>query len=222
MRCSHFVKIRFMAVMALIWIGTIPLPLQAFDARVEEIINDPTVHYRKAFQVDTTPEIWNRVLDNLYLMGRLWGVYRFSPAYEVTRTDSDLLVVDPTGIVGRVRQVGRTDHSRSFYGQGQFNHWMLPSFFSADGVIIFEWTLDQDGLSSEARIYMRGNNWISRAVMKLISGTLKYYINHRFTSNLEDTKTIIRDISVEPDKIRRGLKGPLRDDFDRAFPPARI
>jgi hypothetical protein len=96
-------KIRSLTIAVLILLGTTPVSLQAYDARVEEIIGNPTVIYQKAFGVDTTPEIWNRVLDNLYLMGRLWGIYRFQPAYRVTRTDSGLHVVDPTGIIGDVR-----------------------------------------------------------------------------------------------------------------------
>ena len=102
----HYGKIRSLTIAVLVWLGTIPVPLQAYDARVEEIISNPTVSYQKTFDVDATPEIWNRVLDNLYLMGRLWGIYRFQPAYQVTRTDSGLYVVDPTGIIGDVRQVG--------------------------------------------------------------------------------------------------------------------
>jgi len=216
---KHCNTSRFLIIAAVVWLGAISTPLHAYEARVEEIINNPTVYYQKAFTVDANPEIWNRVLDNLYVMGRLWRVYRFPPAYQVTQTDLGLHVIDPTGIIGDVRQVGQTDYSRCFYGHGQFNHWALPSFFNADGVILFEWTMEQNRLVGEVKISMRGNNWISRAAMRLISGTLKYYIDNRFMHNLEDTKKIIRDIAVEPDNVRKGLTGSLRDDFDRAFPP---
>ena len=206
-----------MTIAALVLLAT-TVPLRAYDDHVEEIIRNPTVIYQKTFEVDTTPEIWNRVLDNLYLMGRLWGIYRFQPAYQVTRTDSGLHVVDPTGIVGDVRQVGRSDLSRYFYGRGKFNHWAVPSFFTADGVILFECTTEGNRLRGEIKIFMLGNNWLSRVAMKLFSGTLVRHSDNRFTNNMDDMKKIIRDIADEPDKVRNGLTGPLRDDFNKAFP----
>ena len=214
----HYGKIRSLTLAALVLLGTTPVPLRAYDARVEEIISNPTVSYQKAFDVDATPEIWNRVLDNLYLMGRLWEIYRFQPAYQVTRTDSGLHVVDPTGIIGDVRQVGRSDLSRCFYGRGEFNHWAVPSFFTADGVIMFECTTERNRILGEVKIFMLGNNWLSRVAMKLFSGTLIRHIDNRFMNNMDDMKKIIRDIADEPDKVRNGLAGPLRDDFDKTFP----
>jgi hypothetical protein len=210
-------KIRSLTVAALVLLLTIPVPLRAYDARIEEIISNPTVSYQKAIDVDTTPEIWNRVLDNPYLVGQLWEIYRFQPAYQVTRTDSGLHVVDPTGIIGDVRQVGRTDLSRCFCGRGEFNHWAVPSFFTADGVILFEWTAERNRIQGKVKIFMLGNNWLSRVAMKLFSGALVSHIDNRFINNLEDMKKIIRDIADEPDKVRNGLAGPLRDDFDQIF-----
>jgi hypothetical protein len=207
-----------MTIAALVLLGTTPVPIQAYDVHVEEIIRNPTVIYQKAFGVDTTPEIWNRVLDNLYLIGRLWGIYRFQPAYQVTRTDSGLHVVDPTGIIGDIQQVGRSDLFRCFYGRGEFNHWAVPSFFTADGVIMFECTTERNRILGEVKIFMLGNNWLSRVAMKLFSGTLIRHIDNRFMNNMDDMKKIIRDIADEPDKVRNGLAGPLRDDFDKTFP----
>ena len=207
------------AVAALLLVGAIPVYPQGHDAQVDEIIRNPTVVYQKAFDVDTTLELWNRVLDNLYLMGRLWEVYRFQPAYRVTRTESGLHVVDPTGIVGNVRQVARSHLSRRFLGRGSFNHWAVPSFCAADGVILFDCTADQDRLRGEVKIFMQGENWLSRFAMQLFSGVLSRRIDNRFANNMADTKKIIADIAGDPDKVRNSLTGSLRDDFDRAFPP---
>ena len=65
---------------------------------------------------------------------------------------------------------------------------------------------------------MLGNNWLSSVAMKLFSGTLIRHIDNRFMNNMDDMKKIIRDIADEPDKVRNGLAGPLRDDFDKTFP----
>jgi hypothetical protein len=41
-------------------------------------------------------------------------------------------------------------------------------------------------------------------------------------NNMEDMKKIIRDIADEPDKVRKGLADPLRDDFNKEFPVTEI
>jgi hypothetical protein len=48
------------------------------------------------------------------------------------------------------------------------------------------------------------------------------HIANRFMHSPEDMKKIIRDIDDEPDKVRNGLAGPLRDDFNKAFPITEI
>ncbi|MHB8908039.1 MAG: hypothetical protein ACYDAA_04085 [Syntrophales bacterium] len=53
-------------------------------------------------------------------------------------------------------------------------------------------------------------------------GILLRYADNRFTSNMGDTKKIIRDLADEPDRVRNGLAGQLRDDFDKAFPAREI
>ena len=58
--------------------------------------------------------------------------------------------------------------------------------------------------------------------MKLFSGALIRHVDNRFMHNMEDTKKIIRDIADEPDKVRNGLAGPLRDEFNKAFPVTEI
>jgi len=191
--------------------------VQAYEVHVEEVINNPTVTYKKAFSVNATLEIWNRVLDNPCLMGRLWEIYKFQPPYKVTKTDTGIHVSDPSGITGDIRKVGHFDHSRTFYGAGRFDHWAVPSFFTANGVVIFEYNTDRNGLSGEVNIVMRGDNGISRFVMKIFSGILTRRINNRIENNLKDMKKIIQDIVNDPQKVRGALAGQLLSDFDTVF-----
>jgi hypothetical protein len=190
---------------------------QPNEILLEEVINNPTVSYTKDFRVDAPLEIWNKTLDNPSLMGSLWELYKFQPSYKVTTTDSGYHIVDPTGIIGDIRQVGQSDHSRTFYGTGQFHHWAIPSFFIANGVIIFEYKMDGNVLLGEIKIFMRGENRISRLAMTITSGILKSHLNNRFKNNLEDVKKLIHDIVTDPDKIKKALAGALRDDFIRCF-----
>lgn len=194
------------------------VPLNAHETHVEEIIRDPTITYRNSISIETPLEIWEMGLDNIYLVGRLWGIYGFKPAYHVTRIDSGIHVVDPTGITGDVWPAGRSNRSRLFYGHGRVNHIALPGFFNADGVIIFEWRPTPTMLLIDVKIFLLGNNWISRAVMRLISGPLIRLIEHRFDSNLKDLRTIIRDIVHETAMVRNRLDDALNIEFEKAFP----
>ncbi len=197
-------------------------PVQAYEAHVEEVINAPTVTCKKPFSIDVTLDTWNKALDNPCLMGQLWAIYEFKPPYRVTRTDAGIHVSDPLGITGDIRQVDPSDHSRTFYGAGSFDHWAVPSFFTASGVVIFEYNTDREKLSGEVTIFMRGDNGISRFVMNIFSGILTRRINNRIESQLENIKMIIQDIVNDPQKIRVALTSQVLSNFDRVFPAAKI
>lgn len=203
-------------IAAILFLGT--TLVQAYEVRINEVINKPTVIYKQAFSVDVTLGIWNSVLDNPCLMGQLWEIYKFQPHYKVTTDDADIHVSDPSGITGDIRQIGQSDHARIFYGTGQFNHWAVPSFFTANGVVIFEYNTQRNGLSGEVNIFMRGDNGISRFIMRIFSGILTRRIDNRFTNNLKDMKKIIRDIAHDPHKVRDTLAGRLLNDFNSVFP----
>ncbi len=205
-------------IAALLFLGA--TLVQAYEAQVEEVINIPTLTCKKDFSVDATFEIWNRVLDNPQIIGQLWDIYKFQPPYKVTGTDTGFHVSDPSGITGDIRQVGQSDRARTFYGTGRFDHWAVPSFFTADGIIMFEYRTDRDRVSGEVNIFMRGDNGISRFAMKIFSGILTRRINNRLETHLENMKKIIEDIANEPHKLRDALTGQLLNDFDRVFPPA--
>jgi len=209
-------KSLLMIMAAPVFLGT--SSAQAYDFLIEEVINNPTVTYKNDFGVDVTLETWNKILDNLYLMGQIWDTNKFQPVYKVTKIDSGLHIYDPTGIVGDIWQVGQSEHARTFHGVGKFDHWAAPSFFTANGVFFFEYRMDQNRLLGEVKISLRGNNSFSRLVMKIFSGVLINHVDNRFKNNLEDMKKIIKDIVNDPDKVRKILTGRLLDDFNKVFP----
>ena len=203
------------AIAVLLFLGT--APVHAHGVHIEEVIKNPTVTCKTAFGVDVSAQIWDGLLDNPCLMGRLWEVYGFQPRYQVARSDTGFHVSDPSGITGEIRQVGQSDHVRTFYATGRFDHWAVPSFFTAKGVAILAYTRDRDRLAGEATIFLRGDNGISRFVMRIFSGILTRRINKRLYSTLENIQTIIRDIAGEPHTVRDVLTGRWLTDFDRVF-----
>lgn len=191
------------------------------QAHIAEILQSPSVVCVQTFRCDVPLEIWNRALDHIDIMGRLWSLYGFQPAYRTTPTgEGGLHIVDPSGIVGELRPIARSDHARTYYGEGTFDHWAIPAVFSAAGVAVLDYRADGRGVSGEMRLHLRGSNRISRFAMGLVSGPLVRHIGRRFRSNLEDTEKILRAIAHDPDTVRQGLDAPAREAFDQAFPPA--
>jgi hypothetical protein len=78
--------------------------------------------------------------------------------------------------------------------------------------------MDQNRLLGEVKISLRGDNSVSRFVMKIFSGVLINHVDNRFKNNLEDMKKIIKDIVNDPNKVRKILTGRLLDDFNKVFP----
>jgi hypothetical protein len=196
--------------------------IQAYEPSVDAVIMAPTVTCRKTFSMDTARDIWNRALDNPCLMAEIWASYGFQPLYTVIGTATGFHVSDSSGINGDFRQIDGSGHARTFYGRGDFDHWAIPSFFTADGVIVLAYTGDGSTLSGEAAVFMRGENGISRLVMRLFSGILTRRVGNRIDSTLENLETIMGDIANEPRKVRDRLKGEMLRDFDAVFSGASI
>jgi len=213
-------KIKFLSVTITTLFLLLTSLVKAYDLHVEEVINDPTAIYTKTFRINVTLETWNKILDNPHLMGQLWGIYGFHPQYKVDKTETGIHITDPTGIIGDIRQIGNAEHSKTFYATGAFNHWAVPSFFKANGVVIFEYTREDDVLSGSVTIFMRGDNGISRVVMKVFSGILTRRVTNRIENTLENMKKVIQDITTDPQKLRDRLNDPLLRDFEKVFPAA--
>jgi hypothetical protein len=193
-------------------------PARAYEAHVEQIMTAPTVTHTQSFHIDASVKIWDAVLGNPYLLGQLWGVYEFEPRYMVTRTDTGVHVSDPSGIIGDIRKIGRSDSGKTFFATGACDHWAIPSFFTASGVVTFTYSEVGDGLAVASTIFMRGDNGISRFVMRLFSGILTRRIANRVGSTLKNAQEIISDISDNPHTVRTKLTGQVLRDFDRVFP----
>lgn len=209
-------KALLILIAAAVFLGS-PLA-QAQEDRAAMVVRSPSVTSRNDFRVDAPLKIWTGMLDNLYLMGKLWEIYNFQPSYKTSRVDSGFHLVDPSGISADIRLIDQSDRSRTFYAEGKFDHWAIPAFFSADAVFVFEYERDgNEALKGVMKIYMRGSNGVSRFVMNAFSDVLVGRINNRFRSNLEDAKKIIYDINSNPDTVRKGLTGAYLDEFNKLY-----
>lgn len=186
-------------------------------SETKSLIEKATIIYQTDFLIDSSLDIWNKVLDHPLLMGKLWNLYNFQPAYEVTKAKEGVQIVDPSGIRGEIALTDSSANSRTFYGRGAIDHWAVPSFISAEGVFQFRYQGEGQRIKGKFEVYLRGDNNVSDFLMKLFSGTLKSYLHSRFTNNLEDVKKIIFDLLHHPDRIRKRLGGESLSDFKSLF-----
>jgi hypothetical protein len=182
--------------------------------KTKSLIEKATITYQTDFVVDSSLDVWSKVLDHPLLLGKLWNLYNFQPAYQVTKAKEGVKIVDPSGIKGEISLTDSSASSRTFYGRGELSHWALPSFISAEVIFLFRYQGDGQLIKGKLEVYLRGDNKASDLLMKLFSGTLKNHLHSRFTSNLEDVKKIIFDLLHNPDQIRKKLTGESLRDFE--------
>jgi len=191
-----------------------PLPCDADNTiQTRNLIEKATVTYQTDFVIDSSLDVWNKVLDHPFFMGKLWNLYNFQPAYGVTKALNGVKIVDPSGIYGEISLTDSSPSSRTFYGRGAIDHWAVPSFISAEGIFRFRYQEDGQRIKGQFEVYLRGDTKVADSLIKLFSGTLKNHLHSRFTKNLEDVKKIIFDLLHHPDQIRKKLTGESLRDF---------
>jgi hypothetical protein len=189
----------------------------ATEVNTQEFIKTATVSYKTQFSVDTNLEIWNKLLDNLIIFGKLWELYGCQPSYKITRRGSHIHITDDTGIKGDLVTTASSQNRRIFYARGNIDHWAIPSFIVANVVFIFDYQYSQNRIDGKLAIHIKGDNSITDLLVWMVSDRLLARIESRFTKNMADIKRIIFDVMNAPDKPRRMLTGEMLTEFNRLF-----
>jgi hypothetical protein len=177
-----------------------------------------TVVYQTDFVVDAPIVVWNKILDHPLLMGKLWNLYNFQPAYEVGATEKGIRVVDSLGLNGELVIIDASVTSRTFHCRGSIDHWVVPSFIRAEGLFVFRYE-EEEGqrVRGKFEVFLRGDNEIADFLLGLAAGKLKKRLHSRFTLNLEDIKKIVFNLLHQPDQIRSRLTGAALKEFNTVF-----
>ena len=188
----------------------------ARDVNIVKFIDEAVIRYETGFTVNTTLVIWNRMLDNPCLMGKLWELYEFSPAYKISRKGSEFHIIDPTGIEGNLYLILSSSTGRIYYGTGSMKNWGLPVTLRGKTLFRLHNISSHDNVTVTLHIYGEGGDTlITDLLLKAVSPILRMYINRRITRNLRDLKIIIADMMNNPDKIRTGLSGETLKNFNQ-------
>jgi len=183
---------------------------------IDEFIANASIRYEKTFTINAPIELWNRLLDNPILVGKLWDLYDFTPQYRVTRKGAGIHILDPTGIEGDLVEIHKDIFSRFFYGSGNMNNWHIPLSLKGKALFLIKHSAGSGQVAVTLSIYGEGGDTvITRLLLKAVSPILTYYINRRVTRNLADFEKIVDDIVHKPEKIRPIISGRFLIDFER-------
>ncbi|MCE5250570.1 hypothetical protein LLG96_10175 [bacterium] len=201
----------------LVWISCITYS-HAQTVNTRDFIDKASISYKTSFTIDATLDMWNRILNNPYLIGKLWEVYDFTPRYKVSMKGAALHVIDPTGIEGDLFVIQSDENNKVFYARGKLKNWGIPISLMGKVLFLLNYTGNQNSVSVTLNIYGEGgDNIVASLLLKAVSPILSRYINRRVTSNVRDLKIIVADIVNNPDKIRVSLNGDILEDFNRLY-----
>ncbi len=193
---------------------------QAAEVDVPAFIKEAGVSYEADFSVDAPLDVWEKILDNPYLVGKLWKVYRFWPRYEMAKKGSGVYVTDPSGLEGRVVGIRTARNTRVFYGEGRMNHWAIPVDATGRALFFFRYGADGDRIRGRVTVYVSGDRDFTNFLLKVGSFIMRYFIEERFKNNFQDMQKILSDIRKDPDRIRGKLKEEDLKEFNKIFPAA--
>ena len=188
----------------------------SFSLNIDEFISNASIRYEKTFTIHAPIGLWNRMLDNPVLVGRLWNLYDFTPQYRVTAKGAGVHILDPTGIEGDLVEIHSDVFTRRFYGSGNMNNWHIPLSLKGKALFLIKQTAGEGHITVTLSIYGEGGDTVvTRLLLKAVSPLLTYYINRRVTRNLADFDKIVDDIVHKPEKIRPMMIGRFLNDFER-------
>jgi len=183
---------------------------------IERFIENASITYEKRFELATSLERWNRMLGDPVLMGRLWALYGFKPAYEIREEKGLYHVIDPTGIEGELSEMETSPRHRIYAGKGKMKNWFVPVSLRGRALFILRHTGSSGRVSCVLEIYGEGgDDLVSKVLLKVVSPLLHRYIDRRVTRNLRDLEVIIDDMERNPRYVRSLLDEEYSAAFDR-------
>ncbi len=194
-----------------------PLPADAATSIIDTtaFIKNACLEFETEFRMEAQPAVWEEVIEHPYLFGRIWGQYGFLPRYRFSQNGPMLHIIDPTGIEGDLFLAGTNGPTRLYLGSGHMKNWGLPIGIEGRALFILTSTAGASYVSGRLRIYGEGTGSFADIIIRMCSPILKHYINRRLTANMRDTRVILSDIALQPEKIRTSLDEDLKPEFDR-------
>ena len=199
---------------AFLVVGAVPCRSGQLD--INRFIGGAFLRYETTFTMTTTRERWSRMLDNLFLMGKLWEIYDFSPRYKVSQLGQAYQIIDPTGIEGILNTIDSDMNHHTFLANGKLNHWYIPVTLTGRVLFIVRYTEGQRMVSVRLSVYGEGSeSRIEQVFLKALAPLITVYIDRRIKRNLRDFAVIVSDMERDPELVRSKLSGDILREFNR-------
>jgi hypothetical protein len=188
----------------------------------DAVVASPDLRYQTSFVVDCSEATWRKVLDNPWLMGQLWSVYGYAPAYKVRATADGVHVDDPTGLAGEFWLVRKDTHEHRYLGAGRISHRAVPFFNSGHVVTIVRSETVGRQVRATMQVYIRADRAISRAALWAGKPLLLGRVENRVHVNVQDGIRLVEQVASSPETVLRQLQGPAAETFRAEFVPRKV
>lgn len=189
-------------------------------ATVERVRHEAAITFSKEYQIKCPLAVVEKALDHPALMGALWDVYGYAPAYKITGLEQPgaVHIDDPTGIVGELWPYKRDGPRRIYIAQGKLDHWAVPSFNGGLAVFELETTGKGDFTAIKVKVFIEPESGFAGALLSVLEPLVIKHVDNRVTLNLEDAAKIMEAISQEPEAVADRLEAAgLQREFSRIF-----
>jgi hypothetical protein len=170
-----------------------------FDLRsqAELLLKSPDLMVSNTYELETRPEILEKLLGSPILLSRLWDAYQFSPSYRLNLQGANIHVVDPTGISGDVVLVEQSGNRRVYLATGALHHNLVPAFQGKMALVL---TTVPKGSAIRARVdaYLRADSRVLGFLAWTMGPLLKLRVENRMNMNAADVGTILKHLATEP------------------------
>lgn len=183
-------------------------------AQAAEVMANEDLNYTTTWSVPCGQRTWDQLLAAPLLMGKLWEVYGYGPAYRTSALGDTLLVADPTGLEGKAVKVRQSEGELVYLIYGKLDHWAVPFFNRGLAVIALKSQASGAQMDCQVEVHIRAESVLSSLVLQAGSSLVMEHVQNRVTLNLADAAHIFADVQDNPDAVRAKLDGEARQWFE--------
>lgn len=176
-------------------------------AQAEEVLANEDLSYTTAWTAPCGQRTWDSLLSEPLLMGKLWEVYGYAPAYRTSALGDTILVLDPTGLEGKAVKVRQGEGELVYLVYGKLDHWAVPFFNRGLAVIVLRSQAEGGQMDCQVEVHIRAESTLSSLVLQAGRSLVMEHVRNRVTLNLADAAHIFAEVQNTPEAVRAKLRG---------------
>lgn len=188
-------------------------------SEAEKVIGDADLTSRGVFAVTCTPATWAKIVDHPVLIGRLWELGRYSPAYKFSQRGEVMHVDDPIGLAGDFVLVDKRGDERRYWGRGKVTLRALPFLNTGQLVAVLRSRPDGPRIVGSLDVFIRGDSSVARGALWTGRLLVQPRVDNRVRANLIDIAHLVDALVNQPEAGLKLLRGSEADQFRALFLP---